>query len=197
MFYSVHPILEYRILDPQSQEQAWKIKMVQRRAARFVMSDYTRTQDTVSSRRFTHWDGKSWMNGEHWQMSFYCIVSCTVLLRSHQHHYAYNYTQPHTYTLSFINLCSRRNVFQHSVPEASWAGGIVHVLPAYTRAATTLELEGTSCCTQNGLNAGTPFTCNMYILWKWNSQEELTFPATPWTAAHRHCTKYDSILLNG
>ena len=103
-------------LDPQTQEQAWKIEMVQRRAARFVMSDYTSvtTQDR-SSRRFKHWDGKSWMNGEHWQRSSYCIVSCTVLLHSHQHSYAY--TQPHPYASNFIfNLCSRRNVFQHSFP---------------------------------------------------------------------------------
>ena len=44
------------LLDPLTQEQAWKIEIVQRRAARFVMSDYT-TQGTVSPRCFKHSDG--------------------------------------------------------------------------------------------------------------------------------------------
>ena len=99
--------------------------MVQRRAARFVMSDYT-TQDTVSSRCFKHWDGKYWMNGEHWQKSSYCIVSCTVLLHSHQHRYAYipnlsNLT--HSYALSFINcaageMYSSIHFLKHNKPVA-------------------------------------------------------------------------------
>ena len=95
-----------------------------------------------------------------WQKSSYCILSCTVLLHSHQHHYAY--IPNLTYTHSVSSITQQENIFQHSFPYASWTGGIV--LPAYTRAAPTLELEGTSCCAQNRLNAWTTFTCNMYIL---------------------------------
>ena len=44
------------LLDPLTQEQAWKIEIVQPRAARFGIGEDT-TQDTVSPRCFKHSDG--------------------------------------------------------------------------------------------------------------------------------------------
>ena len=100
-YIPVRPILEYALvlLDPLTQAQAWKIEIVQRRAARFVMSDYTVHPRHSVTQMLQALGWQLTLNRDHGQTSSYWIVPCTILLQSHQHHHACTQvTQPHMRT---------------------------------------------------------------------------------------------------
>ena len=115
--------------------------MVQRRAARFVMSDdsharHVQCHPDASNTRIANLEWTESIGKSH------PTVSCLIAVPPTP---PCIYPTSHNYT--HLVSCSR----------------IGNVLPAYTRAAPILELEGISLQLRL-LNAETPFTCTMYTL---------------------------------
>ena len=144
----IRPILSYAssCWDPHTQQQTWKIEMVQRRAARFVMGDYHPRHSVTQMLQTLQWHTLNEGRARAKVIMMYRILHGLIAIPP-----APPYIHPTSHTRTsrrntqFQQLHCRMNVYLHSFFPSVIS--LWQVLPASTRAAPTLdhfkgELEG-------------------------------------------------------